>query len=144
MKLSRASSYALHAVAFLAARKDHTRPVASHHIAAARGIPDRFLLKVLKSLVAARILLSLKGPNGGYRLARKAEEISVLDVLEAVDGPIRGQAPLIEESNGPLNNKLEAVCIRIAGQVREHLKKVHVSELVAGKGKKADRATDRK
>ena len=85
----------------MAARKDHTRPVASHHIAAARGIPDRFLLKVLKPLVSARILLSLKGPHGGYRLARKAEEISLLDVLEAVDGPIRGQAPLTEEGSGP-------------------------------------------
>src|SRR5947209_17886741 len=84
MKLSRASSYALHAVAFMAGQKDNARPVASHHIAAARGIPDRFLLKVLKPLVSARILLSLKGPHGGYRLARKAEDISVLDVLEAV------------------------------------------------------------
>src|SRR4051812_46757414 len=109
MKLSRASSYALHAVAFMASEK-HNRPVASHNIAAARGIPDRFLLKVLKPLVSARILMSLKGPNGGYRLARKAEDISLLDVLEAVDGPVRGQAPFTEEGNGPLNTKLEAVC----------------------------------
>src|SRR5207248_1053531 len=143
MKLTRASNYALHAVAFLAGQK-HNRPVASHHIAAARGIPDRFLLKVLKPLVSARVLLSLRGPNGGYRLARNAEEISLLDVLEAVDGPVRGQAPLIEESNGPLNNKLEAVCMQIAGQVREHFKKVHVSELLTGKGKKPDRASERK
>src|SRR3954452_24623634 len=124
MKLSRASSYALHAEAFMAGRKDNTKAVASHHIAAARGIPDRFLLKVLKPLVSARILLSLKGPNGGYRLARKAEEISMLDVLEAVDGPIRGQAPLSTEDNEPLNHKLEAVCNQIPGQVREHFGKV--------------------
>src|SRR2546421_2745557 len=92
MKISRASSYALHAVAFMAGRKDNARAVASHHIAAARGIPDRFLLKVLKPLVSARILFSIKGPHGGYRLARPAAEISVLDVLEAVDGPIPRQA----------------------------------------------------
>ena len=67
----------------------------------------------------------------------------MLEVLEAVDGPIRGQAPLTEEGNGPLNYKLEAVCKQVAVQVREHFKKVHVSELVAGKGKKPDRATDR-
>jgi len=94
--------------------------------------------------VSARILLSLKGPHGGYRLARKAGEISMLEVLEAVDGPIRGQAPGTEDGNGPLNYKLEAVCKEVAGQVREHFKKVPVSELVAGKGKRADRATDRK
>src|SRR5947209_10825276 len=144
MKLSRASSYALHAVAFMAGRKDNTKAVASHHIAAARGIPERFLLKVLKPLVSARILLSLKGPNGGYRLARKAEEISVLDVLEAVDGPVRGQAPFTEEGNGPLNNKMEAVCKQVAVRVRAHFGKVPVSELVSVKGKKADRATGRK
>src|SRR5436190_2010199 len=138
MKLSRASSYALHAVAFMAGQKDSTRPVASHHIAAARGIPDLFLLKVLKPLVSARVLFSVKGPNGGYRLARPADQITVLDVLEAVDGPIRGQAPLIEESDGPLNNKLDAICKQSAGQIREHFRKVRVSELVAGKGKKPD------
>jgi Rrf2 family protein len=144
MKLTRASSYALHAVTFLAAQKDHTRPVASHHIAAARGIPERFLLKVLKPLVSAGILLSLKGPSGGYRLARQADEISMLDVLEAVDGLIRGQAPLATEDNGPLNHKLEAVCNQIADQVREHFAKVPVSELVTGKAQKPGRAAGRR
>jgi Rrf2 family protein len=68
MRLTRASSYALHAVTYIAARK-HDQTIPSHLIARADGIPERFLLKVLKPLVSARILLSLKGPNGGYRLA---------------------------------------------------------------------------
>src|SRR5213080_2075242 len=92
MKLTRASSYALHAVVFMATQKSD-RPVASHLIAQARGIPERFLLKVLKPLVSARVLYSVKGPNGGYRLAKPATDISVLEILEAVDGPIRGYAP---------------------------------------------------
>ena len=132
MKLTRASSYALHAVAYMAAQK-HDRPIASHNIAAARGIPERFLLKVLKPLVSARVLLSIKGPNGGYRLAKPASEISMLEILEAVDGPIRGQAPLTEENNGPLNNKLEQICKESADQVRKHLEKVKVSQLMGGK-----------
>jgi Rrf2 family protein len=144
MNLSRSSSYALHAVTFLAAQKDNARPVASHHIAQAQGIPDRFLLKILKSLVSAGVLLSLKGPNGGYRLARPADQITLLDVLEAVDGPMRGQAPLLEKDNGPLNHKLEAVCNQIADQVREDFAKVPVSELVTGKGRKPDRAAGRR
>jgi Rrf2 family protein len=131
MKLTRASSYALHAVAFMAAQK-HDRPVASHKIAEARGIPERFLLKVLKPLVSARVLHSIKGPNGGYRLARPASEISMLEVLEAVDGPIRGQAPLGEESNGPLNNKLEAICKQTADVIRKQLEKVRVTDLMVG------------
>src|SRR5947209_2954107 len=78
MKLTRASSYAIHALVFMAAQKKN-RPVASHHIAKARGIPERFLLKVLKPLVSARVLHSINGPNGGYRLARAPNEISLLD-----------------------------------------------------------------
>ena len=138
MKLTRASNYALHAVAFMAAQK-HDRPVASHAIAQARVIPSRFLLKVLQPLVSARILLSVRGPHGGYRLARPASEISLLDILEAVDGPIRGQAPLLEEENhGPLDRKLGAICQR-ADQVREHLKKVRLSDLVGGRARKSSK-----
>ena len=132
MKLTRASSYALHAVAFMATQK-HDRPVASHNIAQARGIPERFLLKVLKPLVSARVLLSIKGPNGGYRLARPASDITMLDILEAVDGPIRGVAPLTDERNGSLNTKLENICKQSADQVRKHLEKVRVSDLLGRK-----------
>src|SRR5580692_8433904 len=110
MKLTRASSYALHAVAYMAVQKTHDVPIASHKIAEARGIPERFLLKVLKPLVSARVLLSVKGPNGGYRLAKKPDDITMLEVLEAVDGPIRGQAPFSDERNGSLNTKLESIC----------------------------------
>src|SRR5439155_6817707 len=107
MKLTRASSYALHAVAYMAVQKQQDRPVASHNIAQARGIPERFLLKVLKPLVSARVLTSIKGPNGGYKLARQPSDITMLEILEAVDGPIRGQAPFSEENRSPLNTKLE-------------------------------------
>jgi Rrf2 family protein len=133
MKLTRASSYALHAVVYMAAQK-HNRPVASHHIAKARGIPERFLLKVLKPLVSARVLHSIKGPNGGYRLARSSSEISMLDVVEAVDGPIRGVAPLSEvEGDGKLDRKLEQICNDTADQLRKQLQKVRLSDL-AGRG----------
>jgi Rrf2 family iron-sulfur cluster assembly transcriptional regulator len=128
MKLTRAASYAIHAVAFMAVQKDKEKPVASHHIAQARGIPERFLLKVLKPLVTARVLTSIKGPNGGYRLARRLNAISVLEVIEAVDGPIHGTAPGGRET--PLNGKLTAICTQSAGQVRKLLEKVKLSDLV--------------
>jgi Rrf2 family protein len=133
MKLTRASSYALHAVAYMATQKQQDKPVASHLIAQARGIPERFLLKVLKPLVSARVLLSIKGPNGGYRLARKPDDITMLEILEAVDGPIRGQAPLTDEGNGALNTKLEKICKDSADQVRKHLEKVRVADLLGKK-----------
>src|SRR5688572_14723662 len=106
MKLTRASSYALYAVAYMAQQKT-TEPVASHNIAKARGIPDRFLLKVLKPLVGARVLKSVKGPNGGYELARPASDITLLEIIETIDAPIRGNAPLTKKPNPALNSKLE-------------------------------------
>ena len=130
MKLTRASSYALHAVAFMASQKTD-KPVASHNIAEARHIPERFLLKVLKPLVSARVLVSIKGPNGGYRLARPAGDITMADIVEAVDGPIRGMAPFSDEGNSQLNKKLETICQQSAEQVKKHLEKVRVTDLVS-------------
>jgi Rrf2 family protein len=130
MKLTRAASYAIHALVFMAAQKQN-KPVASHLVAQARGIPERFLLKVLKPLVSARVLQSIKGPNGGYRLARGPHDITLLEVLEAVDGPIRGQASFSrEETNGLLNKRLDAICTQAAETVRKQLQKVRISELV--------------
>src|SRR5262249_8322093 len=87
MTLSRATPYALSALARLAREKSDA-PVTSQIIAAADGSPERFLLKVLKPLVDAGILRSLKGPTGGYRLARPTKDVTLLEVVEAVDGPI--------------------------------------------------------
>src|SRR6267378_7951844 len=113
MRLTRASSYALHALVFMAAQK-HNRPVPSHIVAQARGIPERFLLKVLKPLVSARVLSSVKGPNGGYRLAKPASQITMLEILEAVEGPIRGIVPAVQHDEGKLDPQLEAICNQIA------------------------------
>src|SRR5262249_36088388 len=127
MKLTRASSYALHAVAYMAAQKQN-KPMASHIVAKARGIPERFLLKVLKPLVGARVLHSIKGPNGGYRLARTPQDISVLEVIEAVDGPIRGVAPLSGgDSNGALDRKLDTICSQAAEATRKQLQKIRLA-----------------
>src|SRR6266446_3555643 len=129
MKLTRASSYALHAVTYLVTLKKE-QPTASHIIAEKKGISERFLLKVLKPLVSARVLFSIKGPHGGYRLARPANEISMLDVLEAVDGPIRGHAPTGQDDpTNPLNRRLEQICSQSAEAVRKHLGKIKLSEL---------------
>src|SRR5260370_1275125 len=131
MKLTRASSCALHAVGYMAAVKSNP-PVASHHIAQAGGIPERFLLKVLKPLVSARVLHSVKGPNGGYRLAKSPGDITMLEILEAVDGPIRGLAPFTEDKQGgSLNRKLENICKLSADQMRKQLQKVRMSDLLA-------------
>jgi Rrf2 family protein len=131
MKLTRASSYALHAVAYMASQKK-ADPIASHVIAHERKIPDRFLLKVLKPLVAHSILTSIKGPNGGYQLARPASEITMLEVIEAAEnGPVRGGAPLNKKNpNSQLDKRLDQICNQATDAVRKHLGRVKISELI--------------
>lgn len=132
MKLTRASSYALQAVVYMASQRSTEHPIASHTIAQSRKIPERFLLKVLKPLVQARVLSSVKGPNGGYRLAKPANEITMLEILEAVDGDIRGQVPIDkkDEQSSALKLQLDTVCKQAAQIVREHLENVKLSDLL--------------
>jgi Rrf2 family protein len=127
MKLTRAASYALHAVAHIAETKSDS-PTASHIIAERHSIPERFLLKVLKPLVSAGLLISIKGPNGGYRLARPASQINMLEVIEAVEGPIRGVMPF--ESGNGISSKLNSACEDAANHVRKTYESVRISELV--------------
>jgi Rrf2 family protein len=110
------------------AQLDDNQATASHVIARERGISEKFLLKVLKPLVTARILHSIKGPRGGYRLARSAREISLLEILEAVDGPIRGEAPDSPVRNHVSRN-LESICHQLADVLRRQLGKLKVAEL---------------
>jgi Rrf2 family protein len=113
----------------IAGEKPNT-PIASHEIAQAHDIPERFLLKVLKPLVSAGLLYSVKGPHGGYRLARPANQISVLDVIEGVEGPIRGHTSF--HANGAssgLSKRLDQLCHQAAEQTRKQLGKVSLAAL---------------
>ena len=133
MKLSYASGYALAALAYIARAKPDG-PVASHVIAAAAGLPERYLLKVLKPLVDAGVLRSLKGPNGGYRLARPPKAIALLEVVEAADGPVRGDAPPVGagKDGAALDKRLQEICDGAAALVRERLARVTLADLVRG------------
>jgi Rrf2 family transcriptional regulator, cysteine metabolism repressor len=112
------------------ARHGDGRPVASHIIAAAEGIPDRFLMMCLKPLASAGVLRSVKGPSGGYRLARPPQAITLLEVVEALEGPVRGYAtPMDVEGAEGVNRKLQAVCDKVAGVVRQGLRGVTLKDL---------------
>ena len=87
MQLSRKADYALRGVRHLA-----TLPKGKlgsiNSIAEAESIPREFLAKILKDLTRSGILVSYQGVTGGYRLSRAAKDISYLDVIEAIEGPI--------------------------------------------------------
>ncbi len=87
MQLSRKADYALRAVRHLS-----TLPKGKlgsiNTIAEAENIPREFLAKILKDLTRGGILVSYQGVTGGYRLSRLPKEVSFLDVIEAIEGPI--------------------------------------------------------
>jgi Rrf2 family protein len=129
MRLTRTSGYALQALDHLVSQPPE-EPVASRLVAAARGIPEQFNDRVLLLLADAGILRPVRGPHGGYRLAKPAQQITLLDVVEAVDGPIRGEVPPVGQgANATLDRRLQQVCDETAALVRGRLAKVTLAEL---------------
>src|SRR5437762_9704308 len=95
MKLSRTVSYAVRATLQLAQLQAHG-PIPCSRLAADGKMPERFLLQILRNLVTHGILQSTRGVEGGYTLERRPTEISLLELIEAVDGPLNAQLPLTE------------------------------------------------
>ena len=87
MQLSRKADYALRAVRFLS-NLPKGKLGSINNIAHAESIPREFLAKILKDLTRAGILMSFQGVTGGYRLASQPKQVSFLDVIEAIEGPI--------------------------------------------------------
>lgn len=97
MQITRETDYAIRCVQFLAGS---TRRVAVvSEIAEAKGIPKSFLAKILQKLVDAKIVKSFKGMKGGFQLARKPADISLLDVIEATEGPVVMNICAVERGN---------------------------------------------
>lgn len=86
ISLSKQTDYGLLALSYLA-HAESGRSVNAREIAAEYGIPQELLAKILQRLARARLVVSTAGPNGGYRLAKPAEQISIGAVIEAIDGP---------------------------------------------------------
>ncbi|MGE5173087.1 MAG: RrF2 family transcriptional regulator [Betaproteobacteria bacterium] len=85
MLVTREADYAVRTVLYLARDRDHTASAAQ--VAHAMEIPKSFLAKILQRLVRSHILTSMRGKNGGFRLAKKPSEITLLAILESIQGP---------------------------------------------------------
>jgi Rrf2 family protein len=132
MKISRSTGYALVAVGYIAKNyKDGA--VLAARISKEYGIPLEYLLKILQQLVRANVLRSKRGPRGGFFLARSAEDITLLQVIEAVDGPMISHLHLAElTKNAPFSLRMEEVCQRATKDVRAIYEKAKLSTLITG------------
>jgi len=106
----------------------------SQHIAREYDIPLEYLLKILQQLVRAHVLRSKRGPSGGFALAKPPSRISMLHVIEAVEGPMTSHMSLAEKSKGSkLSGKVEKVFDKAVSQARSVFDKTKLSTLIGGK-----------
>ena len=87
LKLTKKADYGLIAMKHLAEHEGKSA-LSAKEIAEAQGIPSELLAKILQRLVRSKMLVSLQGTNGGYKLARDSRTISAFDVISAIEGPL--------------------------------------------------------
>jgi Rrf2 family protein len=147
MRISAKADYAVRAAVELAAASlgepeggaDDTgpdeRPVKAERIATAQKIPLNFLENILGELRHAGIVRSQRGADGGFRLARPADRISVADVIRAVEGPlasVRGGPPE-EASYGGASAALPRVWIAVRANLRAVVENVTLADVASGR-----------
>jgi Rrf2 family protein len=132
LRLSKKADYALIALSYMAAPGQ--RPVVSaREMAERHDLPLELLAKVLQRLVQRGLLTSVQGINGGYRLARPADRLSVAQVVEAIDGPLTLTAcadpadPCDQYAKCNIRDPLHRIRERIAGA----LSSCSIAELAA-------------
>ena len=130
MKLSASTGYGLLAVAYIA-RNQHKGLVLSHDIANHYKIALEYLFKVMQELVKANILQSKRGPRGGFSLARKPNKITMLEILEAVQGPLGSDLLLVEQApREKFAAKAEKTSKKAFNDARNILKAVKLADLL--------------
>ncbi|WP_238650285.1 RrF2 family transcriptional regulator [Paenibacillus piscarius] len=125
MKYSKATNYALHTMLFLVA---HTpdKPIGVQQLADRQNVSPTYLSKILTKLVKAGLIESASGANGGYRLRRKGEEISFLDIIHAIEGT----ASLFDCTlDHPSECLIQQEMVKAEGQMEDYLRSKMMSEL---------------
>jgi Rrf2 family protein len=133
VRISAKTDYAVRAAVELAAAGDE-HPVKSERIASAQEIPLRFLENILVQLRQGGLVVSRRGADGGYRLARPADEITIADVIRTIDGPLAavgGERPENLEFPGAAA-PLRDVWVAVRASLRDVLEHVTLADLASG------------
>jgi Rrf2 family protein len=128
LRISEAASLGIHAMTYLAAEKE--RKSAVRRMAESLRVSEAHLAKVMQRLNRVGLVSSVRGPGGGYRLGRPREEISLLDIVETIDGPLEQSSCIM-----PVKTCGGAGCVfgdlleKVYVTVREYLGGTKLSEL---------------
>ena len=134
MRISAKADYAVRAVIELSVAEPGAA-IPAEHIARAQEIPHKFLEAILTDLRRDGVISSVRGAGGGYRLARPAKEVTVADIIRAVDGPlvsVRGERPPALNYSGAAAPLLD-LWVGLRANVRHVLEGVTLADLAAGK-----------
>ncbi len=128
MKLSARTEYACLAVMSLAENWSSAAPVQIRRIAEEQGIPARFLVQILSQLKGGSLVTSIRGAGGGYRLNKAPTEITLLDVIETMEGD--GWPSTSCDKSSPLGKTLLSLRQELCRAQRERLESISLAELV--------------
>jgi Rrf2 family protein len=132
MRLSARVDYALRAAAELTVAGNH--PVTAVQLAEAQQIPPKFLENILGQLRRSGLIRSQRGPEGGYWLAKPADQISLADIIRVIDGPllgVRGERPE-HVGYGGAAQSLQEVWIALRANERAILEQVTLAHIASG------------
>lgn len=131
MQITRQADYALRAMLYLA-QMDSTHRAATSQIAEEKNIPPSFLAKIISQLSIAGLIHTSRGARGGVSLARPAEEISILEVVEAIDGPIALNECTEDPSSCPFGEEcpLRPIWCESQAELVERLRKTTFDRLI--------------
>lgn len=131
MKISRSTGYALIAVGFIAKHAGNEAILAAK-ISNEYNIPLEYLLKILQQLVRANILQSKRGPRGGFYLSRARAEITLLDIVEAVDGPVTDSFEFSQQGGtDKFCKKIEDICRQASNHVKRVYEQASLEDILA-------------
>ena len=132
MRISAKADYAVRAAVELASAGDE--PVKGERLAEAQGIPLQFLEHILLELKHARLVRARRGARGGYWLAKPPEEITLANVIRAVEGPLANIQDMAPESTKYPGNAegLTDVWIAVRASLRRVLERVTIADLRDG------------
>lgn len=138
MRVSAKSDYALRALIEMAAGED-SGPVSAEELGRRQDIPQGFLQSILADLRRAGIVMSQRGQYGGWRLGKPAGEVSVADVVRAVDGPLVSVHGLRPESvtYNEAAETLQLIWIAARTSLRDVLENVTIDDLANRKAPEA-------
>lgn len=129
LKLSRKTLFAIEAVLDIAYHSG-AEPVQSREITRRQGIPRRYLEQALQNLVRSGVLIGVRGPRGGYRLARERRRITVGEIIRVVRNTDDGDDPLQEETGSPLGRKVvRPLWMQLQGDLLLRLDEVTMDDL---------------